>query len=406
MPSWSNCRPGRTNASSVSDRPPAVSPPIWLMAMAAFTVGCGLRILDPLLPMLAGEFGVGLGAVAPLIGGFAMAYGLGQLAAGPLGDSLGKMRVAAVAMALYAASLLAATLAPDLFALLAMRVLAGLFAAATIPLFMAHIGDSVAYEHRQATIGRFLTGMVMATLLAGPISGTVAELAGWRASFLVLGGISAGIALLFILLLGPAWKRGGRGGAPTFGGFLRLLERPAGRRLLLVTALDGMLLFGGAVPFIASLLIERFGLGAATAGLAVAGFGVGAFVYTRGAGWLVKRLGERGMVLWGGTGLGVALAAMALAPAWWVVAGAQVLLGLLFFMLHGVLQARATEAMPEARGTAVAGFAMALFLGQALGAVVFGAVIAAAGFTPAFLLAAAGIVALAFAINRWVLPPR
>jgi predicted MFS family arabinose efflux permease len=62
--------------------------------------------------------------------------------------------------------------------------------------------------------------------------------------------------------------------------------------------------------------------------------------------------------------------------------------------------------MPEARGTAVAGFAMALFLGQALGAVVFGGVIAAAGFTPAFLLAAAGIVALAFAINRWVLPPR
>ena len=224
------------------------------MAMAAFTVGCGLRILDPLLPMLAGEFGVGLGAVAPLIAGFAMAYGLGQLAAGPVGDSLGKMRVAAVAMALYAASLLGATLAPDLFALLAMRVLAGLFAAATIPLFMAHIGDSVAYEHRQATIGRFLTGMVMATLLAGPISGTVAEFAGWRASFLVLGGISAGIALLFILLLGPAWKQGGRGGAPTLGGFLRLLERPAGRRLLLATALDGMLLFGISTAFLFAVL--------------------------------------------------------------------------------------------------------------------------------------------------------
>jgi predicted MFS family arabinose efflux permease len=346
---------------------------------------------------------VSLGAVAPLIGGFALAYGLGQLAAGPIGDSLGKMRVAAVAMALYAVSLLAATLAPDLVALLVMRVLSGLFAAATIPLFMAHIGDSVAYEHRQATIGRFLTGMVMATLLAGPISGTVAEFAGWRASFLVLGSIGAVSAVLFILLLGPAWKQGGRGSAPSFSGFLRLLERPTARRLMLVTALDGMLLFGGAVPFIASLLIERFGMTAATAGLTVAGFGVGAFVYTRSAGWLVQRLGERGMVLWGGIGLGAALTAMALAPAWWVVALAQALLGLLFFMLHGVLQARATEALPEARGTAVAGFAMSLFLGQALGAVVFGTVIAVAGFAPGFLLSAAGIVALAFAINRWVL---
>ena len=78
--------------------PPRLSPPIWLMGLAAFTVGCGMRVLDPLLPMLAREFGVGLGAVAPLIAGFALAYGLGQLFAGPIGDGFGKLRVAAVAM--------------------------------------------------------------------------------------------------------------------------------------------------------------------------------------------------------------------------------------------------------------------------------------------------------------------
>ncbi|WP_372616754.1 MFS transporter [Falsiroseomonas sp.] len=381
-----------------------VSPPIWLMAMAAFTVGCGMRILDPLLPMLAGEFGVGLGAVAPLIGGFALAYGLGQLAAGPLGDALGKMRVAAVAMAIYAATLLGATLAGDLFSLLLMRIASGLAAAATIPLFMAHIGDRVPYEHRQGTIGRFLTGMVMATLLAGPISGTVAEFAGWRSSFLVLGGMGAAIALLFMLLLGPVWKEGGRGGSGGLGGFIRLFGRPAGRRLMIAATADGMLLFGGAIPFIASLLITRFGLSAATAGLIVAGFGIGAFVYTRAAPWLVRKLGERGLVLWGGVGLTAALVAMALAPVWWVVAAAQVVFGLHFFMLHGVLQARATEALPEARGTAVAGFAMSLFLGQSLGAVVFGALIAAAGFTAGFLVAAAGTVALTFAIRAKVIP--
>ncbi len=70
---------------------PAINPPIWLMALAAFTIGCGMRMLDPLLPMLAREFGVGLGAVAPLIGGFALAYGIGQLVMGPLGDRFGKM---------------------------------------------------------------------------------------------------------------------------------------------------------------------------------------------------------------------------------------------------------------------------------------------------------------------------
>ena len=66
-----------------------LSPPLWLMALGAFGVGAGMRVLDPILPMLAAEFGVGLDSVAVLIGGFALAYGLGQLGAGPLGDRLG-----------------------------------------------------------------------------------------------------------------------------------------------------------------------------------------------------------------------------------------------------------------------------------------------------------------------------
>jgi predicted MFS family arabinose efflux permease len=379
--------------------------PIWLLALAGFAVGAGMRILDPLLPMMAREFGVGLGAVAPLIGGFALAYGLGQLAAGPLGDAFGKLRIAGAAMALYALTLFACGLAGDLTALLAIRVLSGLVAAATIPLFIAQIGDEVPYADRQAAIGRFLMCMVMSNLLAGPISGVVAEAAGWRASFLVLGSLGAGITLYFAWRLGAGWRapvRGGRGVG--LGLFAKLFGRPAGRRLMLAAAADGLLWFGGAFPFVASLLIDRFHLSAAEAGLIAASFGLGAFVYTRAAAPMVRVLGERGLVLWGSLGMALCFAALALAPHWGVALIAQALVGLLFFMVHGVLQARATEALPEARGTAVAGFAMALFLGQALGAVVFGALIAAIGFREAFLIAAFGTVVLAFWIRGLVIP--
>lgn len=44
-----------------------------------------------------------------------------------------------------------------------------------------------------------------------------------------------------------------------------------------------------------------------------------------------------------------------------------------------MLQARATEAMPEARGTAVSAFAMALLMGQTSGSLIFAGVIAAGG---------------------------
>jgi predicted MFS family arabinose efflux permease len=375
------------------------------MAAGAFTIGCGMRIIDPLMPMMAREFGVGLDSIAPLIGGFALAYGLGQLGAGPLGDALGKLRVAAAALLFYAATLLAAPLAPDLPSLLAMRVLSGLAAAAVIPLFMAHIGDSTPYAQRQAVIGKFLTGMVMAQLLSGPISGAMGEIAGWQGAFLVLGAVAAAVAVLFAFRLGGGWRgNGGGGGAIGLGGFLRLFARPAGRRLMLAAVGDGLILFGGALPFVASLLIEDFHLSAAGAGLAAAGFGLGALAYTRAAPWLVKRLGERGMVLWGGIGLGLGLLVIALAPAWWVVAVANGTLGFTFFMLHGTLQARATEALPEARGTAVAAFAMAIFFGQSIGAVLFGALIVEAGFRPSFLVAAAAIVVLAVVIRARVIP--
>ena len=135
-----------------------------------------------------------------------------------------------------------------------------------------------------------------------------------------------------------------------------------------------------------------------------AGFGLGSLAYTRAAPWMLKRLDERGMVLWGGVGLAAGLLAIALASAWWVVAMAQAAMGLLFFMLHGVLQARATEALPEARGTAVASFAMSLFLGQSIGAIVFGTLIATAGFAASFAVAAAGILVMVWGIRRWVIP--
>jgi predicted MFS family arabinose efflux permease len=51
------------------------------------------------------------------------------------------------------------------------------------------------------------------------------------------------------------------------------------------------------------------------------------------------------------------------------------MLGLGYIALHTTLQTRATELAPEARGTAIALFALFLFLGGALGAALFGPLI-------------------------------
>ncbi len=374
--------------------------PIGLMALGGFATGCGMRMLDPLLPMIAVGFGTTVSAAAVLVAAFMLPYGAGQLLTGPLGDRFGKIRVASLALVLYGLVTMGGAVADSLTGVALVRALGGFAAGAVIPLLMAHVGDEVPYEGRQAAIGRFLTGNVMATMLAGPISGVLGEHFGWRASFLAGGALALGVGAVLWWRLVAGRTRKAASGVSAVAGYLKMLRMPASRRLLLVTALNGALLFGGSFPFIASFLIEDFALSAGEAGLVMAGFGVGALVYTRVAPRLVRRLGEDRMLAVGGVGLAVLLGAIAAAPHWGVVLAAQLLMGFFFFCFHGVLQARATEAMPEARGTGVSAFAMSLFLGQTVGSLVFAGVIGVAGYRWVFGLAGCGIAALGVATAR------
>ena len=385
-----------------SERPPPPlvlsAPPVGLFALAGFATGSGMRMLDPLLPLLAREFGVPVSAVAGLVAGFVASYGLVQIGAGPLGDRFGKALVASAALMLYGLCLLGGAAASGLPMLVALRAASGFFAGAVIPLLMAELGDRVPYAERQGVIGRFSTGMVMAQLLSGPAAGVLAELADWRLPFLLLGlfALAVGGALAWRLrpeatcAAGSAARAGGNG-----LGYVALLRRPAGRRLMGVAFVNGFFLFGGAFAFVGAFLVEELGRNAAEAGAVVACFGVGAFAYTRLARRLVRRLGEPRLLLAGGIGLSAGLGTLALAGEWAQVAVLQALLGLAFYMFHGVLQVRATEALPEARGTAVGAFALALFLGQGAGSLFFGLGLSTIGYRGTFAAAAAGALALA-----------
>ncbi|MBN8926888.1 MAG: MFS transporter [Rhodospirillales bacterium] len=377
--------------------------PIGLLALAGFASGSGMRLLDPLLPGVAADLEVSVARTSALIAAFMLPYGLGQVILGPPGDRMGKLSVVCTALLLYGACVLACAAAPSLATLVALRAASGLFAGAVIPLLLAHLGDVVPYEERQGTIGRFLTGMVMAQMLTGPASGVIGEYGGWRSSFLVLGALAVGIGALLLRHFGRLLWRAPIRSAPRTQGlvaYLALLSRPAGRWLLICAFFDGLCLFGGAFPFVGAFVIQEFGLRAGFAGMVVAFFGLGAFLYTRFARGLVRRFGERRLLFGGGLGLAVFLGALAAAPNWQAAAAAQFVMGLLFYMFHGVLQARATEALPEARGTAVSAFALALFLGQTVGSIAFAAVLSAIGYREGFAAAAIGVALLSVYARR------
>jgi predicted MFS family arabinose efflux permease len=385
--------------------PPAALP---ALAIAAFASGVSMRLTDAMLPLFAREFGVSLAQAAGVITAFSIAYGVSQLFFGPLGDRFGKYRVIAWACGACALTAIGCALAQGLTQLVAARLLAGATAAALIPLSMAWIGDVVPYEKRQPILARFLIGQILGLSAGVFVGGFAADHLSWRVPFFGIGivfiVIGAGLLALDRRLPAHARARQRREGhvlQRMAGEFAGVLARPWARVVLATVFLEGAFLFG-AFAFIATHLHQRFGVSLATAGSVVMVFGFGGLLFALASGALVRRLGEAGLVRWGGVLLAASLSVVAAAPAWWWAVPACFVAGLGFYMLHNTLQINATQMAPERRGAAVASFASCFFLGQAVGVASAGVLAAWLG-TPAVIAAGAGgvlLVALGFARLR------
>ncbi|MDQ2780665.1 MAG: MFS transporter [Pseudomonadota bacterium] len=372
---------------------------IAYLALAAFGSGISLRVNDAMLPRLATEFGVSLGSASQVIGWFAIAYGLSQLFFGPIGDRYGKYRVIAWATLACSLTALACAAAPDFDALRIARVAAGATAAAVIPLSMAWIGDVVPYTGRQPALARFLIGQILGLSAGVWLGGVAAEHLSWRAPYIAIAVLFAavGMALLAMQRRLPARARSARrtpGGVISrtiaeFGGVLAL---PWARVVLALVFFEGMGLYG-PFAFIATHVHRAFGLSLSAAGALTMAYGGGGFVFAVGSRRLVARLGESGLVAWGGVLMTLSLLTVAFAPAWGWALGGCFLLGLGFYMVHNTLQVNATQMAPARRGAAVAAFASCFFLGQSVGVASGGLWVGAIG-TRGILAVGSGVVAL------------
>jgi predicted MFS family arabinose efflux permease len=376
---------------------------IVLLSMAAFASAANMRVIDPLLIQLSAEFGVTVGTASIASTVFLLANGVFVLVHGPFGDRYGKMPVVALACLAAAACCALSALSVSLGMLAGARFLTGVTSSAIIPLAIAWLGDNVSYDKRQATLARFLTGQTLGLMTGAAMGGALGDWLGWRAVFWVLAAIyvAAGLALGGVMRARPdlATAAAVTPGS-MIGQMLGVLKRRWAVTVIAVVALEGGV-FWGAFTFVGADLHQRFGLGFAAVGLAVAAFGGGGFLYVTVAPILVRLLGERGLVLWGGIGLGIAFATLALAPHIAVAFAAIVASGITFYMLHNTLQTHGTQMAPEARGSALALFALCLFVGQAIGVPLAAPVVDRWGAVPIFCAAALVLPALAlyFAIS-------
>ncbi len=371
---------------------------IFLLALASANSGISMRVVEPMLPLLATEFGISISAAASVITSYAFAAGVGTLAYGPLGDRFGKLRMATVALFCAGAGSLACALAPDVGSLAALRFVTAVFASSSMTLGMAYIGDRVPLAERQPVIARFIGGTIIGQSLGPLVGGAFTDLFGWRGTMLFLGAIFLAVSAILLLRTHSQWEaEGAKPMGNPFTAYPDLLRIPR-VRYVLATAFADTFLFFGAYSFLGPFLKLKFDLSLTLIGIILAGFGVGGVLYTLAVRRLLHALGQRGLVAAGGAICACGYLLATLTPLWQVALPSTIVLGFAFYMLHNTVQTKATEMAPQSRGAAVAIYSCFWSLGQASGVAAMSIGVGLVGYAPGILAFGAGF----FLLGLWL----
>jgi DHA1 family inner membrane transport protein len=337
---------------------------------------------------------------------YALPYAISQPFLGPLGDRFGRARCIQVCMAGLAAVLILGMLAPNFKTLFASRVVAGVFGGGLVPLVLAALGDAYDMSQRQVVIGRMLFAMIGGQMLGSVVAGLMGDAFGWRSALAVASCLALGAAALAWTALPSA--RIGAGPEPFAAVPFRVLYgrvfgNPKAVWLFATVFVEGALFFG-IFPYVGELLLHRQGATSREVsrevGLVLGAFGIGGLAYALTVRRLIAGLGVRRMCFIGSLLASAAYLLLSAANSWWLAALAMLASGMAFYMIHNSLQTEATELAPAARGSAVALFASALFLGQGAGPLLLGPLVQRAGFAPAFILIALTMAGLGQVVVR------
>jgi MFS transporter, YNFM family, putative membrane transport protein len=377
---------------------------IALLAVAGFAAQAQVRVTDSLLPQIAADFHTTVGAAAMVVTSYAIAHGTIQLVIGPLGDRFGKYRAVALMCAIGAVLVALCGMAASLPQLALARFATGAAAGWVIPISMAYVGDVTPYERRQPILARYLTGQILGQLSGQAAGGVLGDLMGWRNVFFVLAAVFAlaTAGLVFELATNPLTR------APTHpdqtkrgfvADYAAVLSNPFARVVIIAAFIENALLWG-AFAYIGAYLRARFNVSFTLIGLTVGCFGIGGLIYAGFVKLLIYRLGQPGLAVVGGIVIAGAYVVLAATPVWWLAPAATMGVGLGFYMLHNTLQVNATQMTPEARGTAVAIFSSAIFLGQTAGVAAGALVIDRLGAVPLFIAVTIAMPVLALWFAR------
>jgi predicted MFS family arabinose efflux permease len=357
-----------TTSGAALERPAALDPRIWLLAIGTFAVGTDNLVIAGILPVVARDLNVGVDAAGQLVTVYALAYGIGSPLMAAITGKLPRERTAIWAIGGFAVANLLCACAPNFTFLVAMRILAGLCAALYTPSAYALAVTLAPPERRGRALSTVVLGISTSTIFGVPLGTVIGHGFGWHSTFVLIAVVSAAavIALKRARLTSPA----GPEAAISVAARLAPLARPS-----ILLALAPNLIWGVSTMVVYTYIAPIVGPGfdaETIAGLLLV-YGCGGLIGSIIGGRLADRFGPiRPIVISMTVGIAMLL-------AWNLVNGRLMLTGLvlLVYALAGWTigapqQMRVIRIDPASATVTLAVNNATYYLGSALGAALGG----------------------------------
>ncbi len=348
---------------------------IPILSAANFVIGMGAFVVVGLLDPLAADFGMSTAQSGWVMTAYALAYAVLSPLLVSVTGALGRRRVIAAGLAVFALAQVAMALAPDPAFVFAARMVAAGGAGIVTPVAAAVAAGLSAPEMRGKALASVFFGLTLAQVLGVPVGSFIAYTFGWRVAF----GI---VALLAVPCLWLIWTRVPRGlsfqpvSLSDLGRVLR--DGPVMMAVLFTASFLGAIWV--VFTYLAPLLTEVMGWGRDGISLALLVFGIGAVLGNGLGGVMTDRIGpvrtlailSASQVFW------LALYSLLPMPAW-------LLLGIIFcqsvcgWSFMAAQQARLVTLAPAAAPVVLSLNAAAIYVGAAVGSAIGSAVIGIGG---------------------------
>jgi predicted MFS family arabinose efflux permease len=374
--------------------------------VARLAINTSRRFAYPFASALSRGLGVPLPAITSLIA-VNQVTGVLSVVFGPLADRWGYRVMMLAGLTMLTAGMLAGGLLPVYGVVLVALFLAGLCKSIFDPALLAYVGQRVPFQRRGLAIGMLEFAWAGSALVGLPLVGLLMEQIGWRAPFLVLGGLGLlSLVALAILIPSDSHRQRSTEGLSGFREAWRRLSRERaalgalGFGLLMSAANDNLFVVYGI------WLESAFGLSVAVLGAATTVIGLAELLGEGLTASIADRLGLKRATI---AGLILSALSYIMLPLMGrTLSSALIGLFVTFLTFEFTIVTAVslfTEILPAARATMMSSSVAAFSMGRVMGALIGGPVwlaggMLATGFVSA-VVSGLALVMLLWGLRGW-----